>query len=129
VENDLSVRIDKWLWASRFFKTRSLAARAVNGGKVSVNDARVKASRGIKIGDTLHIIKGQMEFTVNVLQIVQYRRSASEASKMYSESTESIDARLEKIQMLKNVNAGHTRPAGKPGKRDRRKIREFTRKE
>lgn len=124
-----TIRIDKWLWASRFFKTRSLAARAVNGGKVSLNDSRVKASRNVKEGDVLHIVKGQVEFTITVLKVSKYRRPASEAVLMYSESQESRDARLEKREMMKHVHAGHKKPPGKPGKRDRRKIREFTRKD
>ena len=129
MQSDNSVRIDKWLWASRFFKTRSMAAKAVNGGKVSLNDSRIKASRSVKPGDILHIVKGQLEFTIEVLKVSKYRRPASEASELYCESDESLEARRNKMEMIKFAKAGEKKPPGKPGKRDRRKIREFTRKD
>lgn len=129
MEKELTLRIDKWLWAARFFKTRSLATNAANGGKVSLNGSRIKASRSVRPGDTLCIVKGQFEFIVTVKEISKQRRSASEAQKLYEESPESIMAREEKRDLFKSVYAGEKKPAKKPGKRDRRKIREFTRKE
>ncbi|MEE4243595.1 MAG: S4 domain-containing protein [Desulfopila sp.] len=123
------LRIDKWLWAARFFKTRSLASQAVNGGKVHLNGSRVKSSRTVVPGDRMLITKGEIEFHVTVLGICATRRPASEASLLYEESLASIESRKEKAELRKMFNAGQSSPATKPGKRDRRKIREFIRKE
>jgi ribosome-associated heat shock protein Hsp15 len=123
------VRLDKWLWAARFFKTRALAAQAVNGGKVHVNGNRGKAAHSMQVGDKLLITIGTMEFHITVLAIGKLRRPASEARLLYVESAESVAAREEQREMKKMVGAGFTAPAQKPGKRDRRKIRSFTRKD
>jgi ribosome-associated heat shock protein Hsp15 len=123
------VRLDKWLWAARFFKTRSLATQAVNGGKVHVNGSRSKAAHSVVIGDTLIISIGTMEFHVEVLAISRFRRPAAEARLLYAETAESIAVREEQREMKKMIGAGFSAPAQKPGKRDRRKIRSFTRKE
>ena len=77
------LRIDKWLWAARFFKTRSLASDAVNGGKVHLNDDRVKAAKAIKVGDVLRIRRGEEIWTVTVLTLFEKRRQASLAQEMY----------------------------------------------
>lgn len=123
-----TVRIDKWLWAARFFKTRSLAAKAVNGGKVHLNGARVKAARNVAEGDQLVIQKGQMEFHITILGISPYRRPAVEARQLYEESEESIREREKQRDLRRMMHAGHAPPTSKPGKRDRRKIKEFIRK-
>ncbi len=123
-----TVRLDKWLWAARFFKTRSLAAKAVNGGRVHLNGARVKAARAVKIGDDLFITRGEVEFRVKVLGLSLYRRPAVEARLLYEEYEESIKAREEKRELRRMFNAGFSSPSKKPGKRDRRKIKEFVRK-
>lgn len=122
------IRIDKWLWAARFYKTRSQAAQAVNGGKVHLNEARTKSSRVIKCGDKLMITKGELEFSITVLAVSKYRRPASEARLLYEESQESVDRRNEKIALRKMFHASQKSPAKKPDKKDRRKIREFIRK-
>ena len=122
------IRIDKWLWAARFFKTRSIASQAVNGGKVHLNDQRTKSSRTVTIGDRLRITKGELEFDITVTGVSKYRRPAVEAKLLYTEAQESIDQRKEKIELRKMFHAGQTTPAKKPDKRDRRKIREFIRK-
>lgn len=122
------LRIDKWLWAARLYKTRSLASQAVNGGKVYLNGGRVKASREICAGDKLVIVKGEYEFTITILGINKYRRPAAEAALLYEESAESAAARKEKAELRKMFHAGERHPGKKPGKRDRRKIREFIRK-
>jgi len=128
-KNTEIVRLDKWLWAARFFKTRSLAGQAVNGGKVHVNGNRGKAAHNVLIGDKLVISIGTMQFHIVVLGVAKYRRPAPEAALLYVESAESIAAREEQREMKKMVSAGFTAPAQKPGKRDRRKIRSFTRKD
>lgn len=124
-----NVRIDKWLWAARFFKTRSMAAKAVNGGKVHLNGARVKAARNVQEGDKLVISKGPYEFHIEVLAVSGQRRPAKEARLLYEESEESIREREKQRQLRRMMNAGHTPPTGKPDKRDRRKIKAFIRKD
>lgn len=122
-----AVRIDKWLWAARFFKTRSMAAQAVTGGKVHLNGNRVKAAHSVKIDDRLVISCGPVEFRVTVLVLAGVRRPASEARLMFLESEESIRTREEQRELRKLANAGHHPPATKPSKRDRRKIKAFIR--
>ena len=124
-----TVRIDKWLWAARFFKTRSLAAKAVQGGKVHLNGSRIKAARNVKAGDALVITKTPYTFRVTVLAVAALRRPAVEARLLYEESEESIREREQQRDLNKMMNAGHAPPAGRPDKRDRRKIKEFIRKD
>ena len=128
IEKDELVRIDIWLWAARFFKTRSLATKAVNGGKVHLNGTRVKPSKAIKAGDRLLIHKGTLEFYIEVLGVNSVRRPAKEAQQLYAETEESRQKREESREMRKMANAGHTFPPSKPNKRDRRKIKAFIRK-
>ena len=129
-EENNKVRIDKWLWAARFFKTRSLAAKAVTGGKVHLNDARVKAARAVAVGDRLRINRNNTEFVVDVLALADKRGPAKVAQTLYSETKESIDAR-EEIREQKKVErqvSAHMVPPTRPGKRDRRLIKKFIRK-
>ena len=122
------VRIDQWLWAARFFKTRSLANQAVGGGKVHVNGQRVKPAREVRIGDTLRILRGTEEFVVIVLGVNTLRRPASEAQALYLETPESLASRETKREERRYaVLAQLLGPPKRPGKRDRRRIREFTR--
>ena len=86
-------RIDKWLWAARFFKTRSLAAEAVTGGKIDVNGARTKSSRIMRIGDQLSIRRGPYEWTVVVKGVAKLRGPAAEAQLLYEETEDSIRKR------------------------------------
>ncbi|MFV0436583.1 MAG: RNA-binding S4 domain-containing protein [Desulfopila sp.] len=123
------VRLDKWLWAARFFKTRSLASQAVNGGKVHLNGSRVKPSRIVKVDDRLVITKGLYTFRLQVLAISAYRRPAVEARLLYEESQESVEARTKQREQNRLMRAGHVAPATRPDKRDRRKIKAFIRKE
>jgi ribosome-associated heat shock protein Hsp15 len=122
-----ALRIDKWLWAARFFKTRSMAAQAVTGGKVHLNGNRVKAAHPVKIDDKLVIGCGLEEFRVTVLALAALRRPASEARLLYIEAEESIRTREEQRELRKLANAGHHPPATRPSKRDRRKIKAFIR--
>jgi len=123
------VRIDKWLWAARFFKTRALAVQAVSGGKVQVNGNRVRSSRIVQIGEILRVRRGEEEFTITVLALSMVRRPAVEARLLYEESEESIRLRQESAKMRTMFAAGQSMPAKRPDKRDRRKIRAFTRKD
>ena len=122
------VRIDKWLWAARFFKTRSLASKAVNGGKVFVNGQRVKAAKTVAIDDVIDIQKGQLSFEVTVIGLSGKRGPAKLARLLYEESAHSIRKREEERQERSLFYAGQKMPDRKPNKRDRRKIKEFIRK-
>jgi ribosome-associated heat shock protein Hsp15 len=128
-ETKEKIRLDKWLWAARFFKTRSRAAQAVNGGKVHLNGSRVKAARAVNVGDDLLVSRGNVEFKVKVMGLSLYRRPAVEAQLLYEEYEESILAREENRDLRRMFNASHSGPAKKPNKRDRRKIKEFVRKD
>ena len=118
------VRVDKWLWAARFFKTRSLATEAINGGRVHLNGQRIKPSRKLKVNDTLSISIGQVEKVVIVLGLSDRRGSASIAQSLYEETAESIQKREEKKQLMAS-QPQMDRFWGKPNKKDRRDIRKF----
>ncbi len=120
------LRIDKWLWAARFFKTRALAADAVESGKVRINELRVKPAKAVNAGDRLLIRQGQFEYTVTVLALSARRGPASEAARLYQESAESRAAREILAEQLKAAAAIHGETKGRPTKRDRRHIVRFT---
>ena len=126
---ETEVRLDKWLWAARFFKTRAQASQAVAGGKVQVGGLRVKPSRSVAVGDGLRIQKEQEEFAIVVLAISGQRRGASEAQLLYEETPDSIAARTEARESRRLLRVVGAAPSGRPGKRDRRLIRRFTKKE
>ncbi|MDE2440532.1 MAG: RNA-binding S4 domain-containing protein [Betaproteobacteria bacterium] len=121
------MRLDKWLWAARFFKTRSLASDAVGGGKIKLNGAPTKASREVKIGNLLDVFNGDTRWEVVVRALSEKRGPASEASLLYEELPESIAAR-EAQQMRRKFEI---EPAGdihgRPTKRDRRQMERFSR--
>lgn len=126
VEDAFRVRIDKWLWAARFFKTRSLAAQAVEGGRVHLNDLRVKPSRDVRPGDALRISVRGFEWVVMVKRLSDRRGPASVARELYEETEASRARRESELAARKD----HVEPAlglkGRPTKRDRRQIRRFT---
>jgi len=124
------VRIDKWLWAARFFKTRSMAAQAVSGGKVHVNGARIKPARMVQPGEELRIRRGEIEFTVIVQAVSDKRRPAKEAQQLYEETEASVRQR-DTVREQKRLEAADRMygPMKRPDKRERRKIRKFTRKD
>lgn len=119
------IRIDKWLWNSRFFKTRSLASDAVNGGKVHLNEQRVKAGRMIKIGDSLSIQKDADFYEVVITGINKTRRPAKEAVLTYEESEQSRLKRAQEKQIKKLASATRPVPKRKPDKREREQLRKF----
>lgn len=121
------VRIDKWLWAARFYKTRSLAADAVEGGKVQVNGERVKPAKMLKSGDALSIRNGPYAWEITVLAPSERRGSATEASRLYSESDQSRKEREEKSALLKTERQSNPFPGGRPTKKQRRQIIRFIR--
>lgn len=121
---DHKVRIDKWLWAARFFKTRSQATQAVDGGKVHCNGERVKPSRNLRVGERLNIRLGAFEFVVMVRALSERRGPASEAALLYEETPESQAAREILRQQLRADPVYEAK--GRPTKRDRRHISKFT---
>lgn len=119
------IRIDKWLWAARFFKTRALAAEAVAGGKVKVNGERVKAARVVRLDDILVIHVGPYEFVVRVQALSARRGPAAQAALLYEESEPSKAARKELAARLA-AEARYAAPAtGRPGKKERRRVIQF----
>jgi ribosome-associated heat shock protein Hsp15 len=120
------VRIDKWLWAARFFKTRSLAAQAVEGGKVHLNGQRVKPSRDLKPGDALAIHIGEFEWLIEVRALATRRGPAEAARRLYEESDASRARRNAAIEARKHAPEPAVGMHGRPTKRDRRLIRRFT---
>ncbi len=123
------VRLDKWLWAARFFKTRSLASTAISGGKVHCNGQRCKPSRAVNVGDELEIHKGLERFVVLVEALADRRGSATVARTLYTETPESIAAREEAAALRKATWAGMKPADHRPSGRDRGKIRQFRGKE
>lgn len=123
-----ALRLDKWLWAARFFKTRALATEAVAGGKVHVNGDRCKPARKVHPGDHVTVHRGQEIFDIEVLGINDRRGPAPEARQLYAETAESI-ARREQEAARRREQRGEAAPARRPDKRERRHIRRFIRKE
>lgn len=119
-----SVRIDIWLWAARFFKTRALAKQAVETGKVRANDERVaKPARAVRVGDVLEIQRGEEHFSISVVGLDHVRGPASKAQALYVESEASRTAREQARATRAAERAGYRAPEGKPDKRARRLIR------
>ena len=116
------VRLDKWLWAARFFKTRALAAEAIDGGKVSVNDDRPKRARLIQAGDLLAVRIGPYQYIVHVRDVSQRRGSAAIAQQLYEETPASITARAGVSEQYKSAAMTFAFQEGKPSKKERRAI-------
>ncbi|MDA9848763.1 S4 domain-containing protein [Luminiphilus sp.] len=115
------VRVDKWLWAARFFKTRSLAKAAIEGGKVQLDGQRVKVSREITTGDRLTIRQGWDEKSITIVALSDQRGPATTAQALYEESEESI-ARRERETLLRRAAGGLNKPNHRPDKHERRQI-------
>ncbi len=117
-----SVRIDKWLWAARFFKTRSMATDAVDSGKVRLNGERIKPARNVKADDVLQIDNGSTEWEVVVKDLSDKRGPASIAQTLYAETQESVAKRLEQAEQRRFFREPSATIKGRPTKRDRRLI-------
>lgn len=117
-----SVRLDKWLWAARFFKTRSLASQAIAAGHVKVGGARAKAAHLVKPGQEVTLQIGPYLHGIRVLQLSSVRRGAPEARLLYEETAESLAAREALAAMLKAERSAFTPAVARPSKRDRRAI-------
>ena len=124
-----SIRLDRWLWAARFFKTRPLATEAVNGGKVHLNGNRVKPGRLVHIGDALHIQRGPVMYEITVKGINKQRRPASEMDQLYEETQASIEARQQLTELRKMAAGTRAAPARKPNKHERKHIVRFKREQ
>jgi ribosome-associated heat shock protein Hsp15 len=122
-----SVRLDKWLWATRFFKTRSLAAKAITGGKVQVNGRRAKPASTLHLGDRVRIRKGPFEFHVLVRRLSEQRGPASEAATLYEETAESINDRERLALLRKAAPTFEFRDRGRPSKKERRELQRLKR--
>ncbi|MGE0806435.1 MAG: RNA-binding S4 domain-containing protein [Burkholderiaceae bacterium] len=121
------VRIDKWLWAARFFKTRSLAQQAIDAGHVQVHGQRVKLSRPVRVGDQIRLRAGDDELEIRVLALFEQRGPASVAQQLYQESAESQQRRAARQQARRlTADPALAIDSGRPTKRDRRKLDRFT---
>ena len=121
----MTVRMDKWLWAARFFKTRTLAARGCELGRIQSNGQRAKAAREVRIGDMLRVTNDGGDFQVEVLLLSEVRGPASVAQTLYRETEASQEMRLKVAAERKAMNQFEQLPAGRPSKRDRGKIIKF----
>jgi ribosome-associated heat shock protein Hsp15 len=119
------VRMDKWLWAARFFKTRTLAARACELGRIQSNGQPAKAAREVRIGDVLRVTNDGGDFQVDVLLLSEMRGPASVAQTLYRETDASRELRLKVAAESKAMKQFEALPAGRPSKRDRRRIIQF----
>jgi ribosome-associated heat shock protein Hsp15 len=120
-----TVRIDKWLWAARFFKTRSLAAKACELGRIQFNGQAAKAAREIRVGDRLRVTNEGGDFQVEVLLLSEVRGPASVAQTLYRETDESRELRQKVAAERKAMRQFEELPASRPSKRDRRRIIQF----
>lgn len=120
-----SLRLDKWLWAARFFKSRQLAIEAINGGKVHVNGHRAKPGKEIGVGTQLSITKDPYQWDITVTSLCAQRRPASEACLLYSEEAASATRRQEEVARRREERELGVQPADRPNKRERRMIHRF----
>ena len=119
------VRLDKWLWAARFYKTRSLAADAIEGGKVEVNGDRAKRAKQVGAGDEVRIRLGPYEHIVRVRDVSERRGPAPQAALLYEETPESVQAREKLALQMRTAGASFGYDEGRPTKKDRREIQRF----
>lgn len=120
-----TVRLDKWLWAARFFKTRSIASRACDLGRIQSNNQPIKASRDVRVGDLLQIKTEGGDFEVRVASLSDVRGPASVAQTLYAETEQSRELRLKAAEARRTTRAFNPAPQSRPSKRDRRRIIQF----
>lgn len=120
-----SVRMDKWLWAAMFFKTRSLAARACELGRIQANGQPAKPAREVRMGDKLRVVNDSGDFDVEVLLLSEVRGPASVAQTLYRETEASREQRMKVAAERKALREFEQLPPGRPSKRDRRRIIQF----
>jgi ribosome-associated heat shock protein Hsp15 len=122
-----AIRLDKWLWTARFYKTRALAVDAIESGKIELNGERSKRAHPVKAGDRLRIRHGPYEHVITVLGVSDRRGSAAIAAKLYSEDPESKKKREETAAHVRAMSAATGYESGRPTKKDRRAIEKFRR--
>lgn len=127
-ESSGKIRLDKWLWAARFFKTRSLAKQAIEGGHVYYDGSRVKVSKEVIIGAKLRIKQGWDEKTIEVLDLSDKRQSATIAQTLYKETAESLEKRQLNAEQRKQLKLSQMSPDTKPDKKSRRLIQQLKQK-
>jgi len=120
------LRLDKWLWAARFFKTRSLAQQAIEAGRVKLNEQRVKVSHALKLEDSVSVRVGELEWQVRVKGLAEKRGPAVQARKLYEETAESRAERERRIELRRWSAEPAAQIKGRPTKRDRRTLERFT---
>lgn len=123
------VRLDKWLWAARFFKTRALAKKAIEGGKVHYNGGRAKTSKNVEIGALIRVPQGWDFWEVEVVALSDQRRGAPEARELYRETAESEVRRAKEAESRRQANQAMQHPFKRPDKRQRRDIKRFMREQ
>jgi ribosome-associated heat shock protein Hsp15 len=121
-KNDQAMRLDKWLWAARFFKTRSLAVAAINGGKVQCNGERAKPGKNVRPGDRLLVRRDVYEWMIDIVALSPRRLSADIAQQLYCETAESAAARESRRMVLEADRAAQPHSDGRPNKRQRRQL-------
>jgi len=119
------VRFDKWLWAARFYKTRTLAAQAIDAGQARVDDERVKPAHAVRVGARVTVRRQGLVWDAEVIALSDRRGSAADAALLYRESPDSVAARARAIAERQAALAAQTRFTGRPTKRDRRKLEDF----
>ncbi|PMR69614.1 ribosome-associated heat shock protein Hsp15 [Halomonas heilongjiangensis] len=124
-----SVRLDKWLWAARFFKTRALAKKAIEGGKVHYNGTRAKTSKSVELGALIRVPQGWDLMEVEVLALSDQRRGAPEARELYRETAESVARREREAEARRLTNQAMQHPPRRPDKKQRREIHRFQRQQ
>ena len=124
--SDGKCRLDKWLWAARFYKTRSLATDAIDGGKIHVDGDRVKPAKEVRVGQVIHIRRKEFDMEVVVKALSVTRRGAPEAALLYDETSESVAKRANEAETKESDHAKRERGAGRPTKRQLRDIKKFT---
>jgi len=124
-----SVRLDKWLWAARFFKTRALAKKAIEGGKVHYNGARAKTSKAVEVGALIRVPQGWDVWEVEVIALSDQRRGAPEARTLYRETPESEARRTREAEARRQANQAMQHPLKRPDKKQRREIKRFQRQQ
>lgn len=122
-EAPAAVRLDVWLWAARFFRTRALAKQAIEGGKVEINDSAGKPAKAVRIDDRLNILRGEDRFEIEIAALSEQRATAALAQRLYRETAAGQAARLAAAEQRRLAVAGYAKPPGKPDKRARRLIR------
>jgi ribosome-associated heat shock protein Hsp15 len=123
-----NIRLDKWLWAARLYKTRSLATVAINGGKVHVNGARVKPSRDARLGDVVSLTRGDDPMELTIRSLSDKRGKAADAQSLYEETPGSIEVRANRSALRKSRALENPAPEKRPDKRSRRNIIRFTKR-